>query len=144
MPNVFIASDHRGFQLKRALLHAFPNFTDLGPYQFDPEDDYNDAALAVAKRVRAEDDTMGILLCGSAIGVSIQANRFKKIRAAVALDPRAVKQTRQHNDANVLCLSADTLTPRKAKKLINLFLATPFSGEERHARRIKRLDEEEK
>lgn len=143
---VFIASDHRGFRLKQFLVKKLPELVDLGPYEFDPEDDYNDAALVVAKRVLSAEtpDAKGILICGSAIGVSIQANRFKKIRAAVALTPKAVVQTREHNDANVLCLSADSLTPRKALKLVKIFLNTPFSHEERHARRIKRLDEEEK
>ena len=142
MPTVSLASDHRGFKLKEALKHAFPDFVDLGPHTFDPEHDYNDAALAVAKRIQSEPDTFGVLICGSAIGISIQANRFKKVRAAVALTPKAVQTTREHNDANVLCLSADSLSVHKAKKLIKVFLATPFSGEERHVRRINRLDQE--
>ncbi|MBQ8996947.1 RpiB/LacA/LacB family sugar-phosphate isomerase [Candidatus Saccharibacteria bacterium] len=142
--SVFIASDHRGFALKKSLVRAFPELQDLGPHSFDPEDDYNDAALAVARAVRETSGARGILLCGSAIGVSIQANRIKGIRAAVALDPRAVRLSRQHNDANVLCLSADRLSTRRAERLIKLFLDTPFSGEERHVRRIKRLDEETK
>ena len=91
MPSVYLASDHRGFKLKEALKHAFPDFVDLGPHTFDPEDDYNDAALAVAKRVQSEPDAFGVLICGSAIGISIQANRFKKVRAAVALTPKPSK-----------------------------------------------------
>ncbi len=139
---VYVASDHRGFKLKQALLRAMPELTDLGPTQYDPADDYNDAAIDVARRVTSEQGAFGILICGSAIGVSIQANRFQKVRAAVALDAESVQKTREHNDANVLCLSADTLSEAQAEELVRIFLTTPFSGEERHIRRIKRLDEE--
>lgn len=142
MATVFIASDHRGFSLKQKLKSAFLDFLDLGPATFDPEDDYNDSAIAVAKKVKSTPDSFGILLCGSAIGVSIQANRFRGIRAAVAQDAKSAKLTRLHNDANVLCLSADTISLRRAKKITHTFLSTPFSNEERHLRRIKRLDME--
>ena len=139
---VFIASDHRGFHLKQFLKRKFPTFTDLGPNTFNPEDDYNDAAIAVAKRIKSTPDSFGILICGSAIGMSIQANRFKGVRAAIVSDTRTAKLTRAHNNANVLCWSADVLSPRRAQKLVKLFLATPFSEAERHVRRVNRLDKE--
>ena len=142
MPEVFIASDHRGFKLKQFLARKNPSFSDLGPHTFVPDDDYNDAALAVARRVREVPDSFGILICGSAIGMSIQANRFKGIRAAIVPDVKTARLTRAHNDANVLCLPADLLPPKKALKIVSAFLKTPFSSEERHVRRVKRLDKE--
>ena len=153
MPTVFIASDHRGFGLKNKLKLEHPEFIDLGPAQLDPSDDYNDAAIAVAKKVLEAPGSFGILICGSAIGVSIQANRFKGIRAAVVSDIESAKKTREHNDANVLCLSSDHLLSspdplesetalENISALVDTFLSTPFSGEPRHVRRIKRLDKE--
>ena len=165
---IFIASDHRGFDLKGkivAFLARAPfagstpvKVTDLGPRTYEKDDDYNDAARAVAKAVLnnrriSKDETFGILICGSAIGISIQANRFKGIRAAVVTDLETAESSRSHNDANVLCLSADKLSSAKdplesetafedLTSIIEKFLLTPFSGEERHKRRIKRLDEE--
>ena len=146
MPSVFIAADHRGFNLKSRLLEAYPDFLDLGAKSLDPEDDYNDAAIAVAKHILKTEDSFGILICGSAIGVSIQANRFKKIRAAVCSCPESAKLSRLHNNANILCLSADRVKTdadfEKVKSTIDAFLSTNFSGEARHLRRINRLDEE--
>ena len=102
---------------------------------------------------KGSDEVFGILICGSAIGISIQANRFKGIRAAVVTDLETAESARSHNNANVLCLSADRLNSAKDPletestledlfALIEKFLSTPFSNEERHLRRIKRLDEE--
>lgn len=155
MPEVFIASDHRGFSLKTKLKLEHPEFVDLGPAEFNKDDDYNDAAISVAKKVLETPGSFGILICGSAIGVSIQANRFKGIRAAVVSDLESAEKTREHNDANILCLSADHVMnakdPLESEKaledvsaLVDTFLKTPFSGEPRHVRRITRLDEEVK
>ncbi len=165
---IFIAADHRGFELKNKIyadLLRAPiagdtpvTVTDLGPKSYNPEDDYNDAARAVAQAVLnnqkiGKSDTFGILICGSAIGISIQANRFKGIRAAVVTDLETAESSRSHNNANVLCLSADRLNlakdPLETEKayedlfaIIEKFFNTPFSGEARHLRRIKRLDKE--
>lgn len=167
---IFLASDHRGFQLKQQLCADLPRASitastpvtvlDLGPKTYDPDDDFNDAAIAVAKAilkteqsVRADEPVFGILICGSAIGVSIQANRFRGIRAAVANDLETAESARAHNDANVLCLSADHLTSTKDPleteqayedllAIVEKFLNTPFSGEARYVRRNQRLDKE--
>lgn len=165
---VFIAADHRGFGLKNKICAdlARASFTgdtpvtvnDCGPSVYDEKDDYNDAARAVASAVLTakkvnKDTVFGILVCGSAIGISIQANRFKGIRAAVVSDLETAESARSHNDANVLCLSADRLNlakdPLETEKayedlyaIIEKFLTTPFSNEPRHLRRIKRLDED--
>ena len=167
---IFLASDHRGFTLKSKLaadLAHIPissstsiNVVDLGPNSYNPEDDFNDAAIAVSKAIleakkKGDEDTFGILICGSAIGISIQANRFKGIRAAVVTDLETAASSREHNDANIICLSADHLAhaedPLESEKAyedlfatIEKFITTPFSGEPRLVRRIKRLDEEVK
>ncbi len=168
MPEIFISSDHRGLELKKHLVSvlsgaASPDeqlnpktdsgedytVSDLGPFALDPDDDYNDAAIKVANAVREHDGARGILICGSAHGVAIQANRFKGVRAIIAYDENLAKIGREHNDANVLCLSADftgeTKTPDGellVDKIVRTFFNTNFSGEERHVRRNARLDEE--
>ncbi|MBQ7802470.1 RpiB/LacA/LacB family sugar-phosphate isomerase [Candidatus Saccharibacteria bacterium] len=167
MTNVFLASDHRGFSLKNQLFSDLVrmgnNFSspikpvDLGPSSLDPEDDFNDAALKVSKEILKEKNgpAFGIVICGSSAGVCIQANRLKGIRAASALDLDMIKSARNDDDINVLCLSAnhlnsakDPLETEKAYEdifaLVETFLNTPFSDEERYVRRIKRLDEEVK
>jgi len=147
MPELFIGSDHRGYELKERLvkdLNSSSDYTvsDLGPFAYDPDDDYNDAALAVAKAVASQPESRGILVCGSGNGVVIQANRVKGVRAIAPTLPELARLGREHNDANVLCLSADFLEYNKVAELANIFLNTKFSGEERHKRRNQRLDEE--
>lgn len=147
MPELFIGSDHRGYELKERLvkdLNSSSDYTvsDLGPFTYDPDDDYNDAALAVAKAVASQPESRGILVCGSGNGVVIQANRVKGVRAIAPTLPELARLGREHNDANVLCLSADFLEYNKVAELANIFLNTKFSGEERHKRRNQRLDEE--
>lgn len=142
---VFISSDHRGFQAKNALVAALNSdysVSDLGPFSEDPDDDYNDAAIAVAKAVKSYDGARGIIICGSSHGVAIQANRFKGIRAINGFTPELAKIGREHNDANVLCLSADFADENQLIETVKTFLNTAFSGEERHIRRNNRLDEE--
>ena len=152
MPELFIGSDHRGYEKKNRLVEALVSgaiddagFTvsDLGPFSYNPDDDYNDIAIAVAKAVQENKDSRGILLCGSANGVAIQANRFKGIRAIAPTIADIARLGREHNDANILCLSADFLDNNNIDSLSSIFLNTQFSGEERHQRRIKKLDQEE-
>lgn len=151
---VYISSDHAGFELKKILsqflLEEEYVVTDVGPDIFDPTDDYTDFSFATAKKV-AEDPTgrKGIIIGGSGQGEAIAANRIKGIRAAIfygypenkkeELD--IVKLSREHNDANILSLGARFITPDEAKIVIKKWLTTDFSGEERHVRRIKELDE---
>ena len=161
MAELFIGSDHRGFELKNKLVAALSGgaapdeqisaraedgseyvVSDLGPFEYDETDDYNDAAIAVAKAVASQPGSKGILVCGSGNGVSIQANRVKGVRAIAPTLPDLARLGREHNDANILCLSADFLEYNKVAELANIFLNTKFSGEERHARRNHRLDEE--
>lgn len=161
MAEIFIGSDHRGFELKNKLVAALSGgvapaeqisaraedgseyaVSDLGPFEYDKTDDYNDSAIAVARAVAEHPGSRGILICGSGNGVSIQANRFKGVRAIAPTIPDLARLGREHNNANVLCLSADFLDYNKVVELSKIFLNTKFSGEERHVRRNNRLDEE--
>ena len=143
---VFISSDHRGFNAKNALVASLNNeytVTDLGPFELNPTDDYNDAAIAVVKAVKSYNGAAkGIIICGSGHGVCIQANRFKGIRAIDGLTEELTRLGREHNDANILCLPADFLSNDQMATIARIFLNTDFTNEERHIRRNNRLDEE--
>ena len=150
MSRLFIASDHRGFTEKQRLLQMLGNsnvkdtyeIVDLGPTTLNPEDDFNDAAINVARSVRNTPTSRGILICGSAHGIAIQANRFKGIRAICGYTPELVHLGRMHNDANVLCLSADFMDEATIDRAVTMFLTANFLPEERYIRRNARLDEE--
>lgn len=149
MSGIFIGSDHRGFDKKQKLLSdlgKIDSFShqvlDLGAYANIPDDDYNDITITVARSVLRNPRSFGVLLCGSGIGVSIQANRIKGIRAVVGTNAELVKMSREHNDANIICLSADTMSSDTILQTVKQFISTDFSNEARHARRNNRLDEE--
>lgn len=143
---IYIGADHRGLKAKAKIIKFLRRqgleVTDLGAYDFSENDDFNDSATSVARAIIKDSSGKGILVCGSAHGMVIQANRFKGIRAITATEAKLVKLGRKHNDANILCLSADFLSIRKMRQFITIFMNTNFSGEARHLRRIKRLDEE--
>ncbi len=150
MPRLFIASDHRGFADKQRLLKTLGNsnvkdayeIVDLGPATLKPEDDFNDAAINIARSVRANPASRGILICGSAHGISIQANRFKGIRAICGYTPELVHIGRLHEDANVLCLSSDFMDDATIDRSVSMFLSAEFLPEERYIRRNARLDDD--
>lgn len=144
---IFIGADYHGFSKKTGLIPHLTEFhgnfievEDLGTYS-DEQNDYNDPAIAVAKAVKKNKGSFGILLCGSAHGVCIQANRFKGIRAINALTEKSAKLGREHDDANIICLSADMTNIDEMKKILYTFFHTQFGKEERRVRRIKKLDE---
>ena len=145
---IFVGADYRGFEKKNTLLKMLADSgyepIDLGAY--NPEDgvDFNDSAVAVARAVREDSGSMGILICDSAHGMTMQANRFKGIRAAHCENAESAKLAREHDDANVLCLSAHFLTDdAKMQEIAETFLTTDFTNIERRVRRINRLDERE-
>lgn len=145
---VYLASDHAGFDLKNALadyLRAQGTYTveDLGPRELDPNDDYPDYIRPLAVMVSAEKGAMGIALGGSGQGEAMAANRLEDARAAEYYGGNLdiVRLAREHNDANILSLGARFVNEEEAKEAVSLFLTTPFSGDERHARRIEKLDE---
>lgn len=140
---IYLGSDHAGHELKQAVARHLQasgrEYKDLGNVALDPADDYPDYAFAVGKAVAGEPGSFGVLLCGSAQGVCIAANKVKGIRAVAAASVDDAKKTREHNDANVLCLSGWNLPAERATPVVDAFLATPFAGEERHARRLRKI-----
>lgn len=144
---IFIGADYHGFAKKMELIpyltefhNEFIKVEDLGTND-DSQNDYNDPAMAVAQAVKKNKGSYGILLCGSAHGVCIQANRFKGIRAINASTEKSAKLGREHDDANVICLSAEMIDIEKMKKILYTFFHTKFGNEERRVRRIHKLDE---
>ncbi|MDE1874696.1 MAG: RpiB/LacA/LacB family sugar-phosphate isomerase [Patescibacteria group bacterium] len=145
---ILIASDHAGFETKKYLVEhlslAGHEVRDLGAKEYTPDDDYPDFVSLVAKEISHNPgaaEVCGIVLGGSGQGEAICANKFYGVRAAVYYGGNTdiVRLSRQHNDANVLSLGARFLSPAEALNAVNLWLATPFSGEERHKRRIAKL-----
>lgn len=143
---IYLASDHAGLALKQMLADFLRNVghevEDMGPIALDPKDDYPDFIMPLARRVAREQGSFGIVIGMSGQGEAMAANRVKGARAAVYLGGSSdiLTLSREHNDANVLSLGAHFLPPEVVKEAVKLWLATPFSQEERHARRIKKLD----
>jgi len=139
---VLIASDHAGFELKAALeqeLRALGyDVDDLGPSS-DASTDYADYAHPLADRVSRGEAERGVLLCGTGLGMSYTANRYPRVRAAVAWTPEVAALAREHNDANVLVLPARFVGTEEGKAILRAWLDTPFAGG-RHARRIAKIE----
>ena len=138
-----LSCDHAGYELKRDLAailgqkgHAV---LDLGTHSTAPVD-YPDAAESVAQALRNGDADRGIIVCGSGAGVSIAANKFPGIRAAVCHDTYTAHQAVEHDDVNVLCLGARVVGPAYAAEIIAAYALAEFSGEERHVRRLGKID----
>ena len=142
---IFIGADYRGFELKKQLISFLSEnnhaVVDEGAFEIADGDDFNDPAIKVASMVRDNPGSYGILICDSAHGVTIQANRFKRVRAAHCGSDESAKLAREHDDANVLCLSAHFTDFEAAKSIVQTFLQTNFEPLERRVRRINRLDE---
>jgi len=140
-PTIVLGADHAGYALKEQLkktLSKTYRVVDEGNLSLNIHDDYPDYASAVARRIIKHHE-FGILICGSAQGICIAANKIRGARAVAVTTKRDAKCTREHNDANILCLSGWNMSTSRAKELISTFVSTPFSGEERHIRRIKKI-----
>ncbi|MBI4142826.1 RpiB/LacA/LacB family sugar-phosphate isomerase [Candidatus Uhrbacteria bacterium] len=141
--HIAIGADHRGFplkeQLKPWLIGLDHTVEDTGATALDPADDYPDFGVAVGRAVATDPDARGIVLCGSGIGIAIAANKVANVRAGTCATPEQCRNARADEDLNVLALSADALDFEHAKLVITAFLETPFSGAERHARRLEKL-----
>lgn len=142
---IYLGADHRGFQLKEEIKKFLAEnkyqFEDMGNFAYDPSDDYTDFAKLVAEKVSKNPETdKGILICGSGVGVDITANKFHNVRSALADDIATAKQSREHDDTNVLSLPADEVNFEQAKKIITIWLKTPFSNGEKYRRRIGKME----
>jgi ribose 5-phosphate isomerase B len=144
---VYLGSDHAGFELKQhlaaALVDAGHDVTDIGPATYNAEDDYPAYCLHVATRTVAEPGSLGVVVGGSGNGEQISANKVIGVRAALAWNVATAELARAHNDANVVAIGARMHTPEEATAIVKAFLATPFSQDERHARRIAQVAEYE-
>jgi len=152
---VLFATDHAGFELKEKLVPFVRDMgyevEDLGAHECTPEDDYPDFVSLIAKKVSEDpENTKGIVLGGSGQGESIVANRFPNVRAVVfngqynplgRTVPNEIVTSREHNDANILSLGARFISDWEAKIAVKDWLETEFTGDERHARRIKKIEE---
>ena len=142
---VAIGSDHGGYDLKQKMIaHLRERGTDvedMGCYSRE-SCDYPAFGKAVARAVAEGRCEKGIVICTTGIGISIAANKVKGIRCALCADTLSAKMTRLHNDANVLALGGGILGPNLAAEIVDTFLETPFSGEEKHCRRIGQLEED--
>lgn len=143
---VYLGADHRGFELKEKIKTWLKGqgilFEDLGAHKLEPQDDYPDFALAVANKVAQNPhEHRGILLCGSGMGMDVVANKVRGVRATVAYSRDSARHARTNDDINVITLAGDILSLDEASEIINIFLTTEFSGEERHVRRLKKIRE---
>ena len=144
--HVYLGADHRGFAAKEQVVTILKGrqipYTDFGAYEYNAEDDYNDFAKKVCQAIidNNSPDSFGVLLCGSAQGMAMQANRFKGIRAAVCYDQATAIESRGHNDANVACIPADDSEIIIAA-VLSAFLTSSALPDEKYKRRNQKLDE---
>ncbi len=143
---IYLGTDHAGFELKEQIKKYLEEnsfeVADQGAFALDLNDDYPDYMKVVAKMVQSDEGSRGIIFGGSGIGEAIVANRFSGVRAAVyyGKDLNIIKMTREHNNANVLSLGGRLVGKDEAIEAVKLFLTTPFSTDERHQRRINKID----
>ena len=145
---IYLGADHRGYELKEKvakwLFEWGYEFLDLGALSLDPSDDYVKYASEVASLVGKEENSKGVLLCGSGVGADVAANKFDGVRASVGKSVEQVTAGRNDDDMNVLVLAADYTKENEAKEMVKAFLETKFDQKGRHKRRIediKRLEE---
>lgn len=137
--NIYIGSDHAGFELKNLLVQMNPHYTDVGTKGLDSVD-FPDYANLVAEKLKADPNGLGILICGSGQGMAMRANKFSHIRAALVYNDEIAKLSREHNNANVICLGSRFASIENAIKWINIFINTQFS-EGRHRQRVDKISQ---
>lgn len=157
---IYLGADHRGYELKEKIKKWLKDkryeFVDLGNEKLDTEDDYPDFALKVAKKIgkrpasakasasgstkSARQSDMGIVICGSGVGADIVANRLANVRCGLGFSPQQVRIAKRDDDINCLSLAADFVSDDEAKKIIEMFLETQFSGSEEYLRRINKIE----
>ncbi|MEK7665708.1 MAG: RpiB/LacA/LacB family sugar-phosphate isomerase [Patescibacteria group bacterium] len=141
---VYLGADHAGFELKEHLKRELANLGyeahDLGAYKLVPDDDYPAIARTVGEAVLSHKDSLAVLSCGNAVGVCVTANKTRGIRAGIGFSIDAARTMRNDDDANVLCIPGRIAIMDDAVEIAKVFLQTPFSGEERHVRRIRQIE----
>lgn len=145
---IYLGADHRGFQKKEALFdllkdcHENVTVEDLGAEEYNEGDDFNDPAKAVAKAVASNEYGFGVLLCGSGQGVCMQANRINGARAVRVKTAEDAISGREHDWANIVCMPADELSSDEMENIVKAFCHAHILDDERHQRRMKKLEEE--
>ena len=145
---IAIGADHGGFPLNERVIvelrAAGHDITDFGTHDGAQPDDYPDYALKVGGAVQRGEADIGIIICGSGVGASVAANKIRGVRAALCGDTYSAHQSREHDDCNVLCLGARVVGLELALEIMRAFVAARFTGEERHRRRLAKVDEIER
>ncbi|WP_030548463.1 ribose-5-phosphate isomerase [Streptomyces albus] len=140
---VYLGSDHAGFELKNHLVEWLRagghEPVDCGPHIYDAQDDYPPFCLRAAERTAADAESLGIVIGGSGNGEQMAANKVKGVRAALVWSEQTAELAREHNNANVISVGGRMHSRDEAVKFVETFLNTPYSGEERHTRRIEML-----
>jgi ribose 5-phosphate isomerase B len=144
---IYLGADHGGFSFKEKI-KGFLNelkieYQDFGNTKFEGDDDFVDYAILVAKKV-AETNGKGILFCTNGLGMCVTANKIKGIRAVVPTTKKVAQQSREHLDANILCVGEHVVSFREAKKIIKIWLETEFFNKDKYIRRLKKIEEIEK
>jgi ribose 5-phosphate isomerase B len=138
---IYIGSDHRGFALKEKiakwLFEWKYDFLDLGALSLDAGDDYTKYASEVASLVSNNPNSLGVLLCGSGVGVDVTSNKFDGIRSSIGKAPEQVKAGRADDDMNILVIAADFTKEKEAKEMLKMFLETKFEGNKRYKKRLE-------
>ncbi len=141
---IYIGADHRGFELKEKLSKWLfkwnYEFQDMGAVTFDKNDDYTKYAGEVASLVANDEDSLGILLCGSGVGVEVVANKFDGIRASLGKSSGQVKTGRNDDDMNILVIASDFTNEEDTKEMTKIFLETKFGGKLRHKKRLEEIE----
>ena len=141
MRQVFIGSDHRGFNLKNKIVENLRedrwNIVDVSD-KYDPNDDYPDVAIGLGEKVMANNG-LGVLVCGSGAGVCVGANKVKGVRAALAFNSRQARKMKEDDDINIVCLSADFVSDEDNLEIAKEFLRAIFMTEERFIRRVNKI-----
>jgi ribose 5-phosphate isomerase B len=141
---ICISADHGGFELKNLLIQHIKNLgfdiDDLGESKNDPEDDYPDTTEIVAKSISNSTYEKGIVLCGSGVGASVVANKFKNVRAAICHDTYSASQGVEHDDMNILCLGGRIIGEALAKDIVKEFINAKFDSQKRFERRKKKIE----
>jgi len=140
---IAVGADHAGYDLKAPIVELLTalghEVVDVGAHSVDPNDDYPDFAIALARAVAAGEAERGVMVCGSGVGASVAANKVRGVRAAVCHDTYSAHQGVEHDDMNVLCLGARIVGEEVVKELVPAFVSATFTGEERHQRRLDKV-----
>lgn len=142
----YIGADHRGFELKESLKNYLKKsgyeVVDVGAETYNQRDDYPDFAALVARKISLDpENSRGILICGSGVGVDVVANKFKNVRSVLALNPDQVAASKNDDNTNVISFPADYVKEEDVKKMLGAWIAALFSGEERFVRRLKKIED---